>query len=52
MQTVPLTTDQRQRYHDIICSGQQALRRWSLSNPMRPVIERQTEDARRVLGIA
>jgi hypothetical protein len=50
MQT--LTQSQRESYHDIICSGQAALRRWSPTNPMRRVIERQIADARRVLGIA
>lgn len=50
MQT-QLTPAQRESYHGIICSGQAALRRWSPSNPMRSVIERQIDDARRSLGI-
>ena len=47
-----MTDTQRQALHDIICSGQAALRRWSASNPMRPVVERQIADARRLLGIS
>lgn len=45
------TPAQRETYHGIICTGQAALRRWSPTNPMRAAVERQIEDARRVLGI-
>lgn len=49
--TTTLTPSQRETYHGIIVTCQAALRRWSPTNPMRASVERQLEDARRVLGI-